>query len=47
MMSFAEECSKKGFIFYNVNKVLLKNIKMFGQEGEIYELNNVKDIDYE
>ncbi|MGM9858750.1 MAG: glycoside hydrolase family 28 protein [Bacilli bacterium] len=34
MMSFAEVCSKRGFIFRNVNKVKLKNVELKGYVGE-------------
>lgn len=47
MMSFAEECSKKGFVFNNVKKVVIKNVTMLGQEGPVYNVNNVEGIEYE
>ena len=37
MMSFAEQCFKKGFVFNNVGNVHLKNVSMEGQIGEVYE----------
>ncbi len=36
MMSFAEKCSKRGFVFNNVDKAIIENVKMVGNEGEFY-----------
>lgn len=44
MMSFAEEVSKKGFSLNYVNKVSLKNVKLFGNEGKKFIINNVESI---
>lgn len=45
MMSFAEECSKKGFVFNNVDNVVIENVKMEGQIGEFYStINNDLNI---
>lgn len=43
MMSFAEICSKRGFVFNNVDKAVIENVEMQGQVGEIYSSIN-KDI---
>ena len=42
MMSFAEVCSKRGFVFNNVDKVTLENVKMEGHVGDFYTSNNEK-----
>ena len=45
MMSFAEKCSKRGFVFNNVDKAVIENVKMVGQVGEFYtSINNDLDI---
>ena len=46
MMSFAEKCSKRGFVFNNVDRVVLDNVKMMGQIGELYSSIN-KDLQIE
>ena len=46
MMSFAEECSKKGFVAYNVDTLNLKNVTLIGNVGpriECHEVLKVKD----
>ena len=40
MMSFAEICSKRGFVFNNVDKAIIENVEMQGQVGEIYSSIN-------
>jgi polygalacturonase len=47
MMSFAETCSKRGFIFNNVNHVLLSNVKCENIEGDLYQCNGNLDLKYE
>jgi len=44
MMSFAEELSKSGFVFNNVNKVILENVKVSGCKNKDINLNGVEDI---
>ncbi len=44
MMSFAEKVSKRGFSLNYVNKVSLKNVKLFGNVGERVIINNVESI---
>ncbi len=44
MMSFAEECSKKGFVCYNVDTLNLKNVTLKGNVGERVELHEVKKV---
>lgn len=34
MMSFAEECLRRGFVFKNVKEINLKNVKVENQLGE-------------
>lgn len=46
MMSFAEICSKRGFVFNNVDKATIENVTMTGQVGELYSSIN-KDIQIE
>ena len=46
MMSFAEECSKKGFVAYNVDTLNLKNVTLAGNVGprvECHDVLRVKD----
>ena len=40
MMSFAEVCSKRGFVFNNVDKAVIENVKMVGNVGEFYSSIN-------
>ena len=40
MMSFAEICSKRGFVFNNVDKAIIENVKMVGNVGEFYSSIN-------
>ena len=40
MMSFAETCSKRGFVFNNVDKVEIDNVKLVGNIGEFYSSIN-------
>ena len=44
MMSFAETCSKQGFVGYNVDLLSLKNVKISGIEGERISGDNIKRI---
>ncbi len=37
MMTDAEVCSKRGFIFKNVHKFNIENVTMVGQDGPLYE----------
>ena len=45
MMSFAEDVSKLGFFFNGVNKVILKNVSLSGQEGSRIIKENVGSIE--
>ena len=40
MMSFAEICSKRGFVLNNVDKAVIENVKMVGNVGEFYSSIN-------
>lgn len=46
MMTDAEVCSKKAFTFRNVRKVSLKNVKVEGNVGPIYETSGNEEIYY-
>ncbi len=44
MMSFAESCSKKGFVAYNLDTLNLKNVTLKGINGERVEAHEVKKV---
>lgn len=46
MMSFAEECSRKGFVFKNVKRVRMSNIRMENQIGPVYEAESNEEVIY-
>ena len=37
-------CSRQGFFFSNIKTVIMKNVTVDGQDGPVYTLNNVDDI---
>ena len=47
MMTDAEVCSKRGFVFKNVKKVNIHNVKMEGQVGQIYEAFGNEELNYD
>jgi polygalacturonase len=44
MMSNIQECSKKGFCFFNVQQVVLENVKAEGYEGKEVETSAVSSL---
>lgn len=44
MMSFQDEVTKRGFIFENVNRVIMKNVTIEGHVGQEIEEINVNEI---
>lgn len=44
MMSFAEVCSKKGFICKNVRKVNISGVNVYGAEGPLIEKEGVEEV---
>ena len=47
MMSFAEVCLKRGFVFKNVKNINLKNIKVEGFVGKQIDIEGNENYKYE
>ena len=44
MMDGIEECSRKGLFIRNAKRVVLKDVRIGGQEGKAFDIENVEDI---
>ena len=47
MMSYAEECSRRGFVFKNVKSVHMRNVNVENQIGPVYDSEGCDEIVYE